>query len=258
MVRNYDKSTFQSSAKTGNGMNIGEYMARGAIPKELLGITGKAYGSQFGAAAHSAEQLNRIDRMVNNSVDDEMVFTVKGRDGKAKTAPFEFGGTVVRPDKDGNVRITDQGKIDIIRQIDAHRKQRTNEIMEIVRLGDDIASYVFGMDPTTWENYCKVNGPVPAGVKMHDDLKKLDCTVAYINSLPPSLTQTQSVAKLRKLTEHFEKNVNIENLSSVADAKSNMSDGHNVLDVKKPENHPYSKAVTDATGAVTGWEAPTV
>ena len=261
MPRTYDKSSFQSDfSRKKTGVDIGEYMARGAVPDYLLGVTGKKYGSQFGAAAHTAEQMNRLDKMVNNSVDDELVFSVGSRDatGKVvpKTAPFEFGGKVLRPNEKGLIRITDQGKIDVVTQIAEYRKKRTNDLMEKVRLGDDVAAYIFGLGNDEWAGMCKANGALPSGLKMHDDLKKLDCSVEYINSLPPSLTQTQSVAKLRKIVEFYEKNVNIEHLSSIAETQSNMNDGHNVLDVKDASKHPFATAVTDAAGNVTGWEAP--
>ena len=242
--RNFDKKSFHSNAQTTGGINLGSIIARGAVPKELLGLGGNSHGkSGFSSIAHSAEQLKKIDNMVNNSVDDELNFMVQGRDASgnmvAKTTPFEFGGKVFRPDDKGNVRLVDSGKIAMVTKIAAYRKERVNTIMNIVRLGDDIAAYIFGMKIGAWEAMCSTAATGADDVKMSSELRKLNCTVEYINSLPPSLTQTQSVAKLRKLVEHYERNVNLEDLSDVTDILSNMKDGHNNGSNIDADTHPF-------------------
>jgi hypothetical protein len=131
-------------------------------------------------------------------------------------------------------------------KIKAYRTRRVDELMDYAMMGDDMASYIFGVPRDKWLSYCSAGGG-PSDLRMHSDLKGLDCSIDYIESLPPSLTQTQSIAKLRKLVEYFEKNVNIEGLSDVADAMQNMRDGHNNpndLSGNGPdgENHAEAKA----------------
>lgn len=205
------------------------FMERGAVPDKLFGVPDKRYQSHFGAVAHGTEQKKRFSNLLNNGIDDEVFFQVHTRnengDLVAKTDAVKMGDKTYHPDEKGIVRITDQAKIDMFLEIDKYRRERTDKLMDICRLGDDIAAYVFGMSEENWKEMCRGTNPVlPPGLNMHEDLKKLDCTLEYINSLPPSMTQTQSVAKLRKIVEYFEKNVNIEGLSTVSENKEMDSD----------------------------------
>ena len=240
----FTQETFQGNARITKGFSVGQYMAKGAVPPELLGLGGQG---GFSGIAHSGETLKRLDNLVNSGVDDEIIMSFATRDEKGnivpKTTPFMWEGKQMRPDANGNVRITDQGKIDLATKISLYRKVRTNKLMGHVRLGDDIASYIFGLPYEHWMALCaKDSKLIPEEMKMHADLAKLECSVEYINSLPPSLTQTQAIAKLRKIVEFYEKNVNIEALSSVPDALSNMKDGHNVYN-KLSDNNPYQEEV---------------
>ena len=240
--RAFTQQSFQGNAKITKGLNIGNFMARGAVPKELLGLTDQG---GFSGIAHSGQTLKRIDNLINNGVDDEIImsFSTRDKDGNIvnKTTPFMWNGKMMRPNDKGHVRISDKGKLDLTKKISNYRRVRTNEIMNYVRDGDEIAAYIFGLDLDEWEAMCSPSADgLPPEIVMSDELKSLDCTIQHINSLPPSLTQTQCVAKLRKIVEYFEKNVNIEDLSSVSDIMGNMKDGHNVFN-KLSDNHPFQQ-----------------
>jgi hypothetical protein len=225
----------QSSAKNGAGsagMDISALMKKGLVPKEFLGIVGNSHGkSDFSSIAHGAQQQKKLDNLYNNGVNDEIVFLVKTRNDQGllvpRTIPFDFGGKTLRPNKEGEVRITDNGKVKLAAKLAVYRKNETDKLMDIVRLGDEVAQYVFGIDPKEWERLCKPNDGKDDNMGISATLNNLDCTVDYINSLPPSLTQTQSVAKLRKIVEYHAPNVNMEELSDIADLMGNMKDGHN-------------------------------
>jgi hypothetical protein len=163
----------------------------------------------------------------------------------------------LKPDEKGFVRITDKGRVDMTAKIAAYRKKRTNDLMEIVRLGDDIAQYVFGISAEKWKNLCAKDSLKSGStetkallkkMKMHDTLGDLECSVEFINSLPPSLTKTQAVAKLRKIVEYYEKNVNMEEISTIADELRNMKDGHNVVKEHMSADD-VNQAVDDAVRA---------
>ena len=232
------KRVFQSRAVE-KGLNVSEYMAKGAVPPELLGIHGNG---GFSAIAHRSQQLKEIDNLVNNAVSDELYFTVRDKNGVV-TTPFMHNGQLMRPNAKGEVRITDKGKIQLAMKIDAYRKKRVDDIMEKVRLGDDIACYLFGISLSNWQTLCSktvTKGILDSyGIKMHPDLMKLDCTIEYIESLPPSLTQTQSVSKLWRICEAFEKNVNQDDLTTLSDTMKNMKDGHNNPSNINEEGHPF-------------------
>lgn len=228
-------------------VKLNTFMERGAIPEEFLGVTKKEYGSNFGAVAHGVEQKNRMNRLLNNGVDDEIYFVVSTRDAEGKivqkTDAVRIGDKTYHPNERGMIRITDQAKVDMLAEIAAYRKQRTDKLMDIVRLGDDIAQYVLGLSKKQWDDMCKANGTLPVGLTIHKDLLKVDCSLEYINSLPPSMTQTQSVAKLRKIVEFYEKNVNLENLSTVSEKKEMDSDKY------LPYNRHYDSAPAASGGA---------
>lgn len=242
MPRNLTSANFQSKTEN-QGLSISDYMSRGAVPPELLGVHGNG---GFSSIAHRVKQLKEIDNLVNNGVSDELHFKVSDKNGDVKT-PFMFQGKLMRPDANGVVRITDTGKIAMAHKIDAYRKERTKKVMETVRLGDDIACYLFGISEANWKKLCGPNVTdadlTAYGIKMHADLKKLDCTVEYIESLPPSLTQTQSIAKLNKICQALEKNVNEDDLTTISDAMSNMKDGHNNPNTITQAGHPMATEV---------------
>ena len=262
LSKKMDTSAFNGTAGAGNKMDLMGYMKRGAVPPELLGVHGNKHGgSQFSSIAHTAEQQQKFLNLANNSVDDEIIFQVMGTDATGKkvpkTNPFEFGGKILKPDEKGFVRITDKGRVDMTAKIAAYRRKRTNDLMEIVRLGDDIAQYVFGISAEKWKKLCAKEAlksgsnetkALLQAMNMHKDLGDLECSVEFINSLPPSLTQTQAIAKLRKIVEYYEKNVNMEEISTIADELRNMNDGHNVVK-EHMTTDDVTKAVNDAVGA---------
>lgn len=230
MVRRYgDITNLRGSAVRGASteFNLLKMMQQGAVPPSLLGLNMPKHGSSaFSNVAHQVQQMKAVDNLLNNGVDDQLEFLVRNKKGDAITTPFHFGGQDYRPDENGVVRLTDQANINMAMKIKKYRIKRVDDMMDIAMMGDDMASYVFGVPFDQWIEECNSGGS-PRGVNMHDDLRRLDCTIEYIESLPPSITQTQSIAKLRKIVEHYEKNVNIEGLSDIADSAKNMKDGHN-------------------------------
>jgi hypothetical protein len=236
------------TAVSGNHLNMSEKIFKGGlVPDYLLGLKGLGSGGAWSAVAHETQQLRQIDNLVNDSVSDELVFHVKDKDGKPRTTAFPLFGKTMRPDDEGNVRITDSGKLALSAQLKAFRTAETKKLMEHVRCGDDIACYIFGVHPDIWTTWCAEKG-YPPGCKMDPKLSDLKCTVEYIDSLPPSLTQTQSVAKLYKIVEFLGKNVNIEALSNLGDIASNMKDGHN-NPTYLGEEGPFAEENSDAQKA---------
>ena len=78
-----------------------------------------------------------------------------------------------------------------------------------------------------------------------DKLADMDCSIEYIESLPPlSITQTQSIAKLTKICEYLADTVNIEGLTTTEDEMSNMKDGHNTLKDISKDAKGFMKEVT--------------
>ena len=92
-----------------------------------------------------------IDNLINDGVSDQVSFIVKDANGKVKT-PFKLHGVLYRPDENGEVRIADEGRVETIRRIKAFKRERVDNIMNMVMDGDDIASYIFGVSPATWES----------------------------------------------------------------------------------------------------------
>ncbi len=212
--------------------NLQGYMARGSVPDELLGLNYPAHGSSaFSHVAHRHEQMRRLDNLVNNSATTQLKFQVMDENGIV-TTPFPMNGKIYRPDKDGYVRVSDKGRIDMASKIRAHRRQKTKKIVDMCRDGDDICAYIFGYSEDQWKAICQMKGPklrsMFPGMVIDDKLADMDCSIEYIESLPPlSITQTQSIAKLTKICEYLADTVNIEGLTTTEDELSNMKDGHN-------------------------------
>lgn len=227
-------NTLQSKATMGQGYDVMSAYKGGLVPKEYLGL-GYASGgnSVFSNVAHNVEQARRLENIQKNSISDEVSLAIKLK-GKGVNQPFEMNGKIYRPDKDGNVRITDKGKIDTVMEIKRYQRKVVDDLMDYAMLGDDVCQYIFGLTETQWDNLTKKNTAANAEYGLSAELNNLDCSIQHIESLPPSLTQTQAIAKLRKIVEYHASSVNIEGITTHSDAKKNISDGHNnPSDVKK-------------------------
>lgn len=244
MAKLFDKGSTRLNSKHVNMMaegdkrqghfNLQGYMARGSVPDELLGLDIPARGSSaFSQVAHRQEQMRRLDNLVNNSATTQLKFQVMDENGIV-TTPFPMNGKVYRPDEHGYVRVADKGRIDMAAKIRNHRRQRTKQIVNMCRDGDDICAYIFGYSEDEWKKICKLKGPklrdMFKGMVIDDKLADMDCSIEYIESLPPlSITQTQAIAKLTKICEYLADTVNIEGLTTTEDELSNMKDGHNTM-----------------------------
>ena len=244
MAKLFDKSGTRLNSKHVNmfgdggnrqgSFNLQGYMARGSVPDDLLGLNIPPHGSSaFSQVAHRQEQMRRLDNLINNSVTTQLKFQVMDENGVV-TTPFPMNGNIYRPDKDGYVRIADQGRIDLAKNIRKHRRNITKKIVDMCRDGDDICAYIFGYTEKEWKNICQMKGPalrkMYPGMVIDDKLAEMDCSIEYIESLPPlSITQTQAIAKLTKICEYLADTVNIEGLTTTEDELSNMKDGHNTL-----------------------------
>jgi hypothetical protein len=133
---------------------------------------------------------------------------------------------VMRPDAKGIVRITDKTKADQAKYLKKFHNDRIDSLMAYALVSDDLSSYIFGVPLTDWQTQAGPNG-CPEGCNMSDEMKKLDCRVDTIESMPPSIAQTQAIAKLRKMVGWYQKNVNLQGLTNNEDFKSNIKDGHN-------------------------------
>ena len=259
MAKLFDKSGTRLNSKHVNmfgdggerqgSFNLQGYMARGSVPDDLLGLNIPPHGSSaFSQVAHRQEQMRRLDNLINNSVTTQLKFQVMDENGVV-TTPFPMNGNIYRPDKDGYVRIADQGRIDLAKKIRNHRRERTKKIVNMCRDGDDVCAYIFGYTETEWKKICQMKGPglrkMYPGMVIDDKLADMDCSIEYIESLPPlSITQTQSIAKLTKICEYLADTVNIEGLTTTEDEMSNMKDGHNTLKDISKDAKGFMKEVT--------------
>jgi hypothetical protein len=226
MSRRFDRNNFSANPQRGVGLNMAPMLNRGVLPKKYYGVNYEAGGSSsWSKVAHRVEQMKQMDNFMNNGVSDVIEFMARDNNGIV-TVPFEHNGKLMRPGPDGWVRIADKGKLDELAEIKKFQRDLIDELMEYAMDGDEECCYMFGVPWDQWIGYCQPRG-CPAGCNMDDTLKILNCTWEYIDSLPPSLTQNQSVAKRRKLVGHFAKNVNLEHLTTIADEMKNMKDGHN-------------------------------
>lgn len=221
------KTKLQGKAQDGVGYDFLSVFKGGLVPKEFLGLGYESGGnSVFSNVAHNLEQARRLDNIKNNGVSDEVKIAVSLKDKKVNQ-PFEMHGKIYRPDKDGNVRITDRGKIETVKKIKEYQREEVDSLMEYAMLGDDVCQYLFGISKANWDTITKATNAVNAVYGLSAELNNLNCSIEHIESLPPSLTQTQSIAKLRKIVEHHASSVNLEGITTETDAKKNIKDGHN-------------------------------
>ena len=216
---------------------LGPDLYKGSMPASAYGLdqltTG---GSAFSGIAHGVHQRKMIQNQLNDGVDDQVFFIMYDQFNNPVTTPYQIAGKMYVPDVKGKVRISDEGKMKRREAIRKYQQDRIDYLIQrILKGGDETAAYLFGMSLATWKNkWCAPGYPTiadsgenPKEPLIDDELRKLKCSVAYISSLPPGATQTQSITKLRILVGMHEKSVHIEGLSNAVDDKKNVVDGHN-------------------------------
>jgi hypothetical protein len=213
-------------ATTSIGYDLAKQIATQHVPKEMYGLGYDSHGSApLAGLAHRGEQLKRMANITNDGVSDTVGFMAMDKNGKV-TTPFMMSGELMRPDKNGVVRITDKAKVDQAKYLKKYHNDRIDSLMAYALVSDDLSSYIFGVDLERWKSEA-VTGGCPVGCDMHPDMVKLDCTIDKIESMPPSIAQTQAISKLRKMVGWYERNVNLQGLTNNEDFKSNIKDGHN-------------------------------
>jgi hypothetical protein len=236
-VNNYKASWVSASeidlATTTIGYNLRKQIATQYCPKEMYGLGHPKHGTGIGAEwAHRGEQFKRQSNIDNDGVSDTVGFIALDKNGNV-TTPFELNGEVMRPDKNGVVRITDKTKVDQAKYLKKYHNDRIDSLMAYALVSDDLSSYIFGVPLDDWQTQATHNG-CPEGCYMSDKMKELDCRVDTIESMPPSIAQTQAISKLRKMVGWYQKNVNLQGLTNNEDFKSNIKDGHNNISGIKP------------------------
>lgn len=225
--------------------SVSKMLQSGGVPPSLLGEI-KHGGSIFSNIAHRAETAKRFENLANNGVDDQVFFTVKGKDGKdpVKT-PFFMNGKHYYPNENGEIRIVNGANVKLAVEIREYQEKKTDEIMRMCVLGDDIASFILGITPKAWLDMCS-SGGTPPGVKAGEkdkptkvgewpwELAHEDCTISNIESLvDSSISQTRALSKLRKIVKMYLNNVNLDDFDTVAEKKADMDKGMNYVESTK-------------------------
>lgn len=222
----------KATAQAGNPTGLAEIIKAnpGSLPPELSGMNQKQYGSSmFSSVAHQHLIRKAQNNLLNDETSSEVIVTVSNGTGGPITGPVKIGGKDYYANAKGEIRITDEAKVNMALKIKEHQKKRVNKIMEMIKGGDEIAAYLFGMPLEDWKKTCASNVD-PATDKPYTDpeLGKLNCTIENIESMMPSLTQSQHITKLRRLVAFYEPNVNMDGLSTLSETEANAKDGHNV------------------------------
>lgn len=218
-------ATWHSKAKSGS-LDIAQKVMSGGVPASLLGETPRG-GSMFANIAHRVEQMKRIDNLVNNGVDQELYFTVVDKNNKPINTPFKIGDKQYFPNPEGKVRVANASNVKLAKEIRDYQEEKTDKLMSLFILGDDVAAYVIGVSSSEWDKMCAPNGKPVGDTRTWDpDMLKLKCSIDYIESLPDgSLTQTQALSKLRRIAKFYINSVNLEDFDSVTEKKSDMAHG---------------------------------
>lgn len=208
-------------------LNLAEKLMKGGIPPSLLGETQHG-GSIFSNIAHRTEQSKRFNNLVNNGVDSQVFLQVKDAEGHAIKTPYMMNGKQYYPDAEGNIRIANSTNVKLAKEIRDYQENKTDKIMELCILGDDIAAYILGVDPKRWAAICGVGGFPPGGENWEKELKDEKCSIDYIESLVDgSISQTKALSKLRKVIKCYLNNVNLEDFDNVVERKADMGKGTN-------------------------------
>lgn len=254
--RNLGYGGMFSTADTSQ-MSIGSKLMQGGVPPSLLGLQNHG-GSAFAGIAHRTEAMKRFQNLVDNGVDQEVFLTVEAMvNGKKEpvSTPFMFNGKEYVPNSDGKVRIANSTNVKLAKEIRDYQEDKTDKIMELCILGDDIAPYVLGLTSNAWIAMCSSGGKPVADTRIWSaDMLAEDCRIEIIESLVDgSISQTKALSKLRKIVKFYLNNVNLEDFDSVAERKGEMSTGKNNptvgLNAKGPQLVPGAVAAMQAAAA---------
>lgn len=234
-------------------LDLRKKLERSGAPPELLGMAHHT-GNMFSNIAHRTETMKRFDNLVNNSVDSQIYLQIKDANGDPIVTPFMMNGKQYYPGENGSVRVANGANVKIAKQIRDYQENKTDKIMELCILGDDIACYVLGVDPADWTKWCGKDGKPPANIspdaEWSKELKEENCTIEYIESLVDgSISQTRALSKLRKIVKCFLNNVNLEDFDDVEERKADMSKGVNNATSAKDE---IKDQVLEAKDVVAG------
>jgi hypothetical protein len=241
---------WHSTADTQNSrLSLQERILSGAVPPQFLGSEGLGSGSLFSSVAHRGKQMKQIANLIDNGVDDQLSFQVKGGDGNIIKDPFKYQGKMVYPDKNGWIRKTNTAPVKLAREIRLFQEHETNKLMEVLLLGDDVAAFTVGLSLDDWLECCD-SGNVPEGDDSEWDKELQDekCTIQSIEgTVAGSQLQTRKLSKLRKIAKFYLKNVDMEDFDTPAEKKADMKHGMNRG--KPMDGEDLSEVVSDSTGS---------
>lgn len=219
-------------------MDIKSTLLRRFAPPDLLGAGDLGGHSTFSSIAHRQQQHNKLNNLLNNGVDDEIEMVFRDRAHQAITTPFMYGGQMRYPNKEGVVRLANEAPVQLAKQIKQYEEDKTDELMDLLMLGDDVAAYVVGVALADWLKICGSKGKPPGfnstadgnGTPyMSDEMSAEDCTIENIESLVAgSISQTRALSKLRRIAKHYLRNVNLEAFDNMTEKKRDMKSGQNV------------------------------
>ena len=226
----------EKNMNEGNGTyNLQATLARGGVPDKFYGVDNNFGGSSaFAGVAHRGQTVKQLHNLINDGVSSQIRIKFADENGDI-TTPFPFMKKVFHPDSKGWARVVDTGKLDMDAMIARSREEKTKKIMARIRPGDSSAAYLFGYTLPRWKEICAMSAADLRrefkGIEISEALADGNiCTLQHIKALPPnSITQTHCIAKLNLICEYLADTVHEEELTTIADATSNMKDGHNVV-----------------------------
>lgn len=218
-------------------MDLKKKLLNSYAPPELLGAGDLGGSSSFSSIAHRTQQNNKLNNLLNNGVDDEIQMVFQDKNGDAITTPFMYGGEMRYPNAKGVVRLANMAPVELAKQVKKYEEDKTDDLMDLLMLGDDVAAYVIGVKAAEWTTMCKKSGK-PQGFKdapdgkgtpyMSKEMSDEDCTIENIESLVAgSISQTRALSKLRRIAKHYLRNVNLEAFDSMLEKKRDMKSGNN-------------------------------
>lgn len=222
MVRaNFDSKTQKDILPDITNMLFG-----GGGSASLLGL--KNYGSTEANLAHRNEAEKHMRNIMEGGGDKVMMTCIKGADGNPITQPYLDGdGEVVFPNKDGDVRAINGGFLSMMKEIHDNLENKIDQAMEFCIIDDEMARFVMGINKDDWKKYTnKMSKAESEALGMSEELGDIQCDITYIKSLPSgSISQTQSLSKLRHLVRIHIKNINIKGLVSLNTMKKDGEEG---------------------------------
>ena len=147
-------------------------------------------------------------------------------DGVPVTEPFwePTLNKMVYPDQSGRVQTLNG---DIIAEIEKAHDEREKHVDDLVKkclIDDELTSTILGFPKDRWLNDIAKDGK-DGGYTMSDEMKKLNCQIEYLKSLPTgSKEQTMGVSKLRFVIDKRLEMINIKNLRRGMDENHKNND----------------------------------